>query len=91
MYIGLHLYVSLINCLEDELTAVFMMVQLDGTPESSKLLVIQNFVSIKRNISLKENWPKDNVSCSMYHLRMKRTRILEYLDNYHTPLHSMLS
>lgn len=35
-----------------------MMIQLDGTPESSKLLVVQNFVSIKRNISLKEKWGK---------------------------------
>lgn len=72
-----------------------MMVQFDGTPESSKLLVIQNFVSIKRNISLKENWPKDNVSRSMYQLRMKilhkRTRIIKYLGNYHTPLYNMLS
>lgn len=72
-----------------------MMVQFDGTPESSKLLVVQNFISIKRNISLKEKWPKIMspvrfVPFNDENIAQKDTYI-KVIDNYHTPLYNMLS
>lgn len=71
------------------------MVQFDGTPESSKLLVVQNLVATIRNIPLKEKWPKIMSVDHLFDLIIKiihnSTRILKYIDNYYTPLYNMLS